>query len=126
MGHSPSDEKPPRRDSFARDVWASRPPVEGIIDQLDNFFPDIDFGAPCLDVQGVSPPSSPAGRAPADNEFNQKECQTAQAHGGDPARTIDSAEPTARPHYADYIATHNLKEYLLRWTTLTADELAMA
>lgn len=126
MGHSPDSEKPPRRNSFARDVWASSPPVEGNIDQLDNFFPDIDLRAPCLDFQGVSPPSSPAGRAPADNEFNQKECQTVQPHGEDPAGRIDSAEPTARPHYADYITTHNLRKYLLRWTTLTADEVAMA
>jgi hypothetical protein len=121
-GHSPDDEK----DSFARDIWANIPTVEGNIDQLHNFFPGIDFGAPCLDVQVVSPPSSPAGRAPADNEYNQKECQTVQPHGEDTAGTINSVEPTARPHYADYIANHNLKKYLLRWTTLTADELAMA
>ncbi|KAJ6058582.1 uncharacterized protein N7446_008165 [Penicillium canescens] len=50
---SPEDERLPRRDSFARDVWASRPAVEGVIDKLDDFFPDVDLDAPYLD----EPPS---------------------------------------------------------------------
>ncbi|GAB1211747.1 mitogen-activated protein kinase kinase kinase [Aspergillus terreus] len=108
MGHSPEDEKPPRRDSFARDVWASRPPVEGVIDHLDDFFPDIDLDAPYLDGQGVSPPSSPAARAPADNELNQKERQAAQAPAEAAASTMDSAEPTVRPHDAGFVARRNV------------------
>ncbi|KAJ5648467.1 hypothetical protein N7490_004839 [Penicillium lividum] len=54
---SPIDEKPNRRNSFANgDVWASRPPVEGVIDNLDSFFPDVDLDAPYLD-EPVSPNS---------------------------------------------------------------------
>ncbi|KAG2412232.1 hypothetical protein HFD88_009789 [Aspergillus terreus] len=108
MGHSPEDEKPPRRDSFARDVWASRPPVEGVIDHLDDFFPDIDLDAPYLDGQGVSPPSSPAARAPADNELNQKERQATQPPAEAAASTMDSAEPTVRPHDAGFVARRNV------------------
>ncbi|KAJ6166617.1 hypothetical protein N7470_002064 [Penicillium chermesinum] len=48
---SPDEEKPPpdRRHSFASgDLWASRPPVEGVIDNLDSFFPGVDLDAPYL------------------------------------------------------------------------------
>ena len=67
-GHSqsPSSQRkgPIRRDSFAGDVWANRPPVEGVIENLDEFFPDIDLDAPYLEGnQASSPPPSPAGKA---------------------------------------------------------------
>lgn len=50
-----------RRASFVRDdVWASRPPVEGMIDHLDEFFPDIDLDEPYLEGGAIlSPPASP-------------------------------------------------------------------
>ncbi|KAL4897035.1 hypothetical protein BDV59DRAFT_83809 [Aspergillus ambiguus] len=108
MGLSPEDEKPPRRDSFARDIWASRPPVEGVIDHLDDFFPDIDLDAPYLDNHGVSPPSSPAGRVPAENDLAQKERQIAQPHAEASTNTIESAEPTIRPHDAGVVARRNV------------------
>ena len=61
--HSPSlaqGQIPSRRDSFAGgDVWANRPPVEGVIENLDEFFPDIDLDAPYLEGNGGSPPPSP-------------------------------------------------------------------
>ena len=66
---------PVRRDSFAGgDVWANRPPVEGVIENLDEFFPDIDLDAPYLEGnQGSSPPSSPASKAAAaPNESTSK------------------------------------------------------
>lgn len=57
---SPDDESYRRRDSFARDdIWASRPPVEGVINNLDDFFPNIDLDEPYLEAPGTSPPSSP-------------------------------------------------------------------
>ncbi|PCH05483.1 Hypothetical protein PENO1_007800 [Penicillium occitanis (nom. inval.)] len=57
---SPDDESYRRRDSFARDdIWASRPPVEGVINNLDDFFPNIDLDEPYLEAPGSSPPSSP-------------------------------------------------------------------
>lgn len=61
---SPEDERPPRRNSFANgDVWASRPPVEGVIQDLDNFFPDVDLDAPYLEA-----PPSPNGNGDAGND----------------------------------------------------------
>ncbi|EKV05966.1 MAP kinase kinase kinase (Bck1), putative [Penicillium digitatum PHI26] len=61
---SPEDERPtPRRESFARDIWASRPAVEGVIDNLDDFFPDVDLDAPYLDE-----PSSPSTKAISEHD----------------------------------------------------------
>ncbi|KAJ5155621.1 hypothetical protein N7492_008424 [Penicillium capsulatum] len=56
---SPEDDRPVRRNSFANgDVWASRPPVEGVIQNLDNFFPDVDLDAPYLEDEPPSPNSN--------------------------------------------------------------------
>ncbi|SMR60265.1 unnamed protein product [Zymoseptoria tritici ST99CH_1E4] len=35
-----------RRESFASDIWANRPPVEDIAERLDNFFPNVDLDQP--------------------------------------------------------------------------------
>ncbi|KAI9784415.1 MAG: hypothetical protein M1816_000839 [Peltula sp. TS41687] len=52
-----------RRESFAdRDVWASRPPAEALIDHLDDFFPNLDLDQPLAlgdQNQAESPPVSP-------------------------------------------------------------------
>ncbi|KAJ5093049.1 hypothetical protein N7456_008910 [Penicillium angulare] len=56
---SPIDEKAEKRKSFVNDdVWASRPAVEGVIDNLDSFFPGVDLDAPYLD-EPASPSSKP-------------------------------------------------------------------
>ncbi|KAF9891132.1 hypothetical protein FE257_005068 [Aspergillus nanangensis] len=108
VGVSPEDEKPPRRDSFARDIWASRPPVEGVIDHLDDFFPDIDLDAPYLGGQGVSPPSSPASRVAAENDASLKERQAAALNSEAGEGTLESSEPTIRPQDANVVARRNL------------------
>ena len=43
------DAKSKRRASFASNIWADRPPVEGVIDHLDEYFPDIDLDEPYLE-----------------------------------------------------------------------------
>ncbi|OAX84251.1 STE/STE11/BCK1 protein kinase [Emergomyces africanus] len=54
-----------RRESFVRDdVWASRPPVEGMIEHLDDFFPDVDLDEPYVEGSVMSPPMSPTGPGP--------------------------------------------------------------
>jgi len=35
-----------RRESFASDMWANRPPAEGIAEHLDDFFPNVDLDQP--------------------------------------------------------------------------------
>ncbi|KAI9797944.1 MAG: hypothetical protein M1825_005667 [Sarcosagium campestre] len=53
-----------RRKSFAdKDVWASRPPAEDLIDHLDDYFPNLDLDQPIAMEDGGqngSPPGSPA------------------------------------------------------------------
>ena len=50
-----------RRESFAdKDVWASRPPAEVLIDRLDDFFPNVDLDQPlALEEPGQPSPTSP-------------------------------------------------------------------
>ncbi|MCJ1481250.1 hypothetical protein MMC06_001407 [Schaereria dolodes] len=49
-----------RRQSFARDdTWANRPPMESLLENLDDFFPNIDLDQPVLEEQPGSPPASP-------------------------------------------------------------------
>ncbi|KAK5173004.1 mitogen-activated protein kinase kinase kinase [Saxophila tyrrhenica] len=42
-----------RRESFASEVWANRPPAEGIVEHLDAFFPNVDLDQPLLDEAGA-------------------------------------------------------------------------
>jgi mitogen-activated protein kinase kinase kinase len=46
-----------RRQSFASDIWANRPPAEGIVDHLDEFFPNINLDQPVLEGEIASPTS---------------------------------------------------------------------
>lgn len=110
---SPEDERsPPRRDSFARgDIWASRPPVEGVIDNLDDFFPNIDLDAPYLQGQTSSPPTSPASKMPAGSEANPKDSQ-ALPYNAPPDQstsdTLGSDESTLKASGASMLARRNV------------------
>ncbi|MCJ1470855.1 hypothetical protein MMC07_009502 [Pseudocyphellaria aurata] len=49
-----------RRQSFARDdVWANRPPTEDIVNNMDDFFPNVDLDQPVVEDIIDSPPLSP-------------------------------------------------------------------
>ncbi|EFQ98268.1 ste/ste11/ste11-unclassified protein kinase [Nannizzia gypsea CBS 118893] len=96
-----------RRESFVRDdIWASRPPVEGMIDHLDDFFPGVDLDEPYLDGNGQSPPMSPSGPSSRDEtepEAADTSAATAQATStaGYPTTTdlpdvLGSAESTLK------------------------------
>lgn len=41
-----------RRESFASDVWANRPPAEALVEHLDEFFPNVDLDQPMGDEAG--------------------------------------------------------------------------
>jgi hypothetical protein len=59
-----------RRESFASDIWANRPPAEALVEHLDEFFPNVNLDQPMADEDYASPPGSPtngplqAGRNP--------------------------------------------------------------
>ncbi|KAF2429570.1 Pkinase-domain-containing protein [Tothia fuscella] len=61
------DSKFLRRQSFASDIWANRPPAEGIVDHLDEFFPNVNLDEPVLEG-GVTSPTSPNGLTAEDSQ----------------------------------------------------------
>lgn len=88
---SPEDDKPipNRRNSFVNgDVWASRPPVEGVIDNLDSFFPGVDLDAPYL---GEPPSPNSKGRE-SDGEATMR-----PKHDHPPPPPMPNMEPAGRP-----------------------------
>jgi mitogen-activated protein kinase kinase kinase len=48
-----------RRESFASDMWANRPPAEGIVEHLDEFFPNVDLDQPLPDEPAENTDGSP-------------------------------------------------------------------
>ncbi|KAF2129818.1 kinase-like protein [Dothidotthia symphoricarpi CBS 119687] len=40
-----------RRESFASDVWANRPPAEALVEHLDEFFPNVNLDQPVLEEE---------------------------------------------------------------------------
>jgi mitogen-activated protein kinase kinase kinase len=48
-----------RRESFASDMWANRPPAEGIVEHLDEFFPNVDLDQPMPEEGAENPDGSP-------------------------------------------------------------------
>lgn len=41
-----------RRESFASDLWANRPPPEALVEHLDEFFPNVDLDQPMIEEEG--------------------------------------------------------------------------
>ncbi|KAK2754052.1 hypothetical protein FQN54_007221 [Arachnomyces sp. PD_36] len=86
---SAEDSKASRRTSFAGDdVWASRPPVEGVIDQLDAFFPNIDLDEPYLEGDASASPTSPS--APPSRQQAQPEGPTIRDRAAQGTGTMSS------------------------------------
>ncbi|KAK4198808.1 hypothetical protein QBC40DRAFT_88871 [Triangularia verruculosa] len=47
-----------RRKSFIeKDVWANRPPTDALVNNLEDFFPDLDVDQPVLEEGDAEPPS---------------------------------------------------------------------
>lgn len=92
---SPDDESYRRRDSFARDdIWASRPPVEGVINNLDDFFPNIDLDEPYLEAPGTSPPGSPVNTMMKDKPGSSFQAPPNPSHQGSDQQI--PSDPNAR------------------------------
>lgn len=114
--YSPSSPQPEglsRRRSFAGgDVWADRPPVEGVIENLDEFFPDIDLDAPYLEGNPASPPPSPATKGPSGSDTNLKGRDDPPLYtalpGSSGSDTLGSDESTLRPGDTNVAARRNV------------------
>ena len=63
-GASPESKISRRKSLLMRDdVWANRPPMEALINDLDTYFPNIDLDQPVLEEATESPPGSPSNEA---------------------------------------------------------------
>ena len=73
-----------RRQSFAReDVWANRPPVEDLLDNLDAYFPNLDLDQPVVEDLVGSPPGSPNStieQNPMDTAISDPDAPTRRLH----------------------------------------------
>ncbi|KJZ76755.1 hypothetical protein HIM_03632 [Hirsutella minnesotensis 3608] len=70
-GWESEDSKVNRRRSFIeKDVWANRPPTDDLLNNLDDFFPNLDLDQPVLDDHGGEIVSSPIGDS--DDHADQK------------------------------------------------------
>ncbi|KAH8644156.1 MAP kinase kinase kinase [Alternaria alternata] len=67
---SPNDtNKFSRRESFASDVWANRPPAEALVEHLDELFPNVNLDQPMLeeeDADGAAEPVNDSQPAPVE------------------------------------------------------------
>jgi mitogen-activated protein kinase kinase kinase len=58
---TPSDDQDSkflRRQSFASDMWANRPPAEGIVEHLDEFFPNVNLDQPIIEDPNATTPAT--------------------------------------------------------------------
>ncbi|KAF2849357.1 camp-dependent protein kinase-like protein [Plenodomus tracheiphilus IPT5] len=49
-----------RRESFASDVWANRPPAEALVEHLDELFPNVNLDQPMLEEEESDATTDPA------------------------------------------------------------------
>ncbi|KAF7548191.1 hypothetical protein G7046_g8762 [Stylonectria norvegica] len=84
------DSKLSRRKSFIeKDVWANRPPTDALINNLDDFFPNLDLDQPVLEDGEMLP--SPIAEGEETSE------QGSSSQGGKPSNARPSEPPPAIP-----------------------------
>ncbi|MCJ1326405.1 hypothetical protein MMC10_003069 [Thelotrema lepadinum] len=123
---SPDSLKLGRRKSLLLrdDVWANRPPMEALINDLDTYFPNIDLDQPVLEESTESPPSSPSsGRLEARGENSSTFQSVEQLSPGSIPHRVRSPDHSlsyiARPLS---IATQPIEEEPSESDTLGSDE----
>ena len=105
------DDKMSRRNSFASEIWASRPPVENVVDHLDEFFPGVDLDQPYLE-EGSQSPQVAAGYGAAENSASSLRGRVAQGVDNlalriakDESDTLGSDESTLKAKGRDSMAS---------------------
>lgn len=105
------DDKMSRRNSFASEIWASRPPVENVVDHLDEFFPGVDLDEPYLE-DGTTSPQSAADQSASDATAPSLRGRVTYGTEGLPLRlmkndsdTLGSDESTLKAKDRDTIAS---------------------
>jgi mitogen-activated protein kinase kinase kinase len=105
------DDRMSRRNSFASEIWASRPPVENVVDHLDEFFPGVDLDEPYLE-DGTTSPHSAADQSASDANAPTLRGRVTYGTEGLPLRltkndsdTLGSDESTLKAKDRDTIAS---------------------
>jgi mitogen-activated protein kinase kinase kinase len=81
-----------RRKSFMeKDVWANRPPTDALINNLDDFFPNLDLDMPVLDEGQIQVEAPPSPIAEAD-ESGERSASAA----GPSSSSVPAAIPPSR------------------------------
>lgn len=110
-----------RRKSFAerQDVWANRPPAEALLDNLDDFFPNLDLDQPVLEEAAVvSPPPSPTSAT-----ASQGSTLVSQGQGMPPTSVPDDMPENYYSHNTEMSDTLGSDESTLK--TLNQERLSM-
>ncbi|QPC62264.1 hypothetical protein HYE67_004495 [Fusarium culmorum] len=87
-----------RRKSFIeKDVWANRPPTDALINNLDDFFPNLDLDQPVLDEPGESGmPPSPIAES-SETNIDQQAQNVAPPQPSYPQHVPPAIPPTRQP-----------------------------
>lgn len=90
-----SESKLNRRKSFIeKDVWANRPPTDALLNNLDDFFPNLDLDQPVLD-EGADSESGPSPIPEGDE--NSEGSAPHSATVPEPKNTASAIPPSRQP-----------------------------
>ena len=79
-----------RRDSFISDVWANRPPVDALVEHLDDFFPGVDLDQPLIEEDEL-PLTSPT-LGPSVREFLSSKSSFEPSRSTTPMSSADESD----------------------------------
>ena len=89
-----------RRESFASDIWANRPPAEALVEHLDEFFPNVDLDQPMEDEandgNGDSPDKAALPQKPSTSDLHAAPRNVGFASGIDDSDILGSNESTLK------------------------------
>ncbi|QIX00733.1 hypothetical protein AMS68_006250 [Peltaster fructicola] len=96
-----------RRDSFASDVWANRPPAEALVEHLDEFFPNVDLDQP-MDVDD-SQSAAESGASSDVNTLSTKASSLDISRSVTPVSSADEADTTTGRESFESTAQRNMR-----------------
>ncbi|GJN71298.1 hypothetical protein PLICBS_005361 [Purpureocillium lilacinum] len=97
-GWDSEDSKINRRKSFIeKDVWANRPPTDDLLNNLDDFFPNLDLDQPVLEEgSGGDATASPSGDAEEVGDQRSAAIPAVPPLPANTAATVPAAVPPSR------------------------------
>ena len=108
-----------RRESFASDVWANRPPVEALVEHLDDLFQNVDLDQPVEDPAAESSEGSPSNTdksalsaKASSSSLNAPSRSVTPMSSADEGDTLGSDESTLKR--GDGLALHSVAHRNLR------------